>query len=443
MNESKDWLVGLQVYAYDVNEEGARAIVDAALEIGANTIFVAISYLDRITSTEEDRSPRLFRNPVRKHHGVEAYIHPTFDRYPTKLIPPVGDDPGLDGDQAYQSLRQAAEPFGITVIPWILFLHQKIAEQAPETQVVNAAGKHIPGWLCPSRAETHQFVKAIVEDIIERHHPPAIFIDGVRYPEPNPSNLMNYCTCFCEACFSEASARGIDLEPIRLSLFDQVNGLTNNAPYFIEESLTNLSSGFRVLRTSATQSGFLDWFRFRHAMIERVIASIKQATQGRTELWLDVWPPTYGWLLGQDLSMLAPYSYATRPFTYHQIGGGADIPGLIRSIVRDPASQQSLYQIFRGFFNFPGPASFEEFLSRGLDPKFITVESVFAKQLLSGHSKMLAGLQIWHVGVDGVRSALEHALLAKPDGVVLHCYGWATSDEIRAAGDWIKNQRHL
>ncbi len=52
--------------------------------------------------------------------------------------------------------------------------------------------------------------------------------------------------------------------------------------------------------------------------------------------------------------------------------------------------------------------------------------------MLAGHSKMLAGLQIWHVGEDGVRSALEHALMAEPDGVVLHCYGWATSDEISA-----------
>lgn len=440
MNKSVGWLVGLQVYAYDVNDEGAEAIVDAALEIGANTIFVAISYLDRITSTEEDRSPKPRRNPIRRYHATEAYIHPSIDRYPTGLTPPIGEDPGLDGDKAYQSLRQAAEPHGITVIPWILFLHQKVAEQVLEAQMVNAAGEHVSGWLCPSRADTHRFVRAIVADVVERHNPPAIFIDGVRFPEPNPGNLMNYCTCFCDSCFSEASARGIDLEPIRLSLLNQVNGLTNNTAMSLDESLKNLSSGFKVLRMSAMRPDFLDWFRFRHAMIERVIASIKQEARERTPLWLDVWPPTYGWLLGQDLSILAPYSLATRPFTYHQMGGGADIPGLIRSIGHDPASQQSLYQIFQAFFNFPGPSTFEEFLSRGLDPKFITIESVFAKHLLSGHSKMLAGLQMWHVGADGVHSALEHALLAEPDGVVLHCYGWATSDEIRAAGEWIKDR---
>ena len=441
MNVSNDWIVGLQVYAYDVNDEGAKAIVDAALEVGANTIFVAISYLDRITSTEEDRSPRPKRNPIRKHHGTEAYIHPTNDRYPSRLAPPIGDDPGLDGDEAYQSLRQEAEPHGIKVIPWILFLHQKIAEQAPEMQMVNAVGERVPGWLCPSRTDTHRFVQAIVEDVVERHSPPAIFIDGVRYPEPKPGMLMNYFTCFCDSCFSEAAARGIDLEPIQQSMRTQVNELINSPVMSIEESLINLSSGFRVLRMSAMQPILLDWLRFRHAMVERVIASIKQVAGESTALWLDVWPPTYGWLLGQDLSRLAPYSFATRPFTYHQMGGGADIPGLIRSIGRDPASQQSLFQIFQKFFNFPGPSTFEEFMSRGLDPEFITVESVFTKHLLSERSKMLAGLQIWHVGADGVRSALEHALLANPDGVVLHCYGWATDDEIRAAGEWIKDRK--
>jgi len=440
MEKTSEWLIGLQVYAYDVNDEGADAVVNAALQIGAGIIFVAVSYLDHITTTKKGRAPTLQHNPHRQKHGIEAYIHPTADRYPPRLVPPVGDDPGLDGDAAYESLKQAAEPYGITVIPWVLFLSQRVAEHVQETQVVNAAGDFIKGWLCPSRPDTIRFVQGLVEDIIEKHHPPAIFIDGVRFPEPGPHGLIDFCSCFCDSCYAEAKARGIDLEIARRSLIRQVEALKKNPKAFVEEALVNLSSGFGMLRKIATQSSILDWLRFRHSMIERLIATIKQTANGRTELWLDVWPPSYGWLLGQDLSLMAPYAQVTRPFTYHRLGGGADIPGLIGSISPNHDIQQALYRLFQAFFNFPGPSTFEEFLERGLDPEFITVESVLTKEMLAGHSKMLAGLQIWHVGKDGVRSALEYACRAEPNGVVIHCYGWATSDEISAAGQWFKDR---
>lgn len=440
MEKTSEWLIGLQVYAYDVNDEGADAVVNAALEIGAGIIFVAVSYLDHITTTKKDRAPALQHNPHRQKHGIEAYIHPTADRYPPGLVPPVGDDPGLDGDAAYESLKQAAEPYGITVIPWVLFLSQRVAEHVQETQVVNAAGDFIKGWLCPSRPNTIRFVQGLVEDIIEKHHPPAIFIDGVRFPEPGPHGLIDFCSCFCDSCYAEAKARGIDLEIVRRSLIRQVDALKKNPKEFAEEMVANLSSGFGMLRMMAAQSSILDWLRFRHSMIERIIATIKKKADGRTDLWLDVWPPSYGWLLGQDLSLMAPYAQLARPFTYHRLGGGADIPGLIGSISPDHDIQQALYRFFQAFFNFPGPSTFEEFLEGGLDPEFITVESVLTKEMLAGRSKMLAGLQIWHVGKDGVRSALEHAHKAETDGVIIHCYGWATSDEISAAGQWFKDR---
>ncbi|UCB45545.1 MAG: hypothetical protein JSV25_15265 [Spirochaetota bacterium] len=401
---------------------------------------MAISYLDHITTTKKGRAPVLQHNPHRQSHGIEAYVHTTSDRYPPGLVPPVADDSSLDGDVAYESLKQAAQPYGIRVVPWILFLSQRVAENAPETQVVNAAGDFVKGWLCPSRPDTIQFVQGLVEDTIERHHPPVIFIDGVRFPEPVPHSLIDFCSCFCDACYEKAKARGIDLGIARSSLISYVEALKNNPGAFAEEAMVSLSSGFRMLRKMATQNAILEWLRFRHSIIERLIAAIKQTADGRTELWLDVWPPSYGWLLGQDLSLLAHHAQLARPFTYHRIGGGADIPGLIGSVSPDHDIQQALYRLYKSFFNFPGPSTFKEFLERGLDPEFITVESVLTKEMLAGHSKILAGLQIWQVGKDGVYSALEHAFMAEPHGVILHCFGWATSEEISAAGQWFKDR---
>lgn len=436
---AKRW-IGLQVYAYDVNDEGADAVVNAALKIGANVIFVAISYLDHITTVQEGRAPTLKQNPRRKTHGIEAYIHPTASRYPAGLVPPVGDDPGFDGDVAYAALRKAAEPHGITVIPWVLLLSQRVAELAPDAQVVNAAGEVVKGWLCPSKPENVHFVRGLVEDVVERHKPPAIFIDGIRFPEPKSHQLVDFCTCFCDACRKEAAARGIDLEAARRSLLHQVEAINTDPKAFVDKARLDLSSGFRTLRGIAGDRSLLDWLRFRHAMIERLVTNVKQVTNDRTELWLDVWPPSYGWLLGQDLSLLAPYAKATRPFTYHRLGGGADMPSLICSVSPDPSVQQEFYRLFQAFFNFPGPDTLKEFLERGLDPEFITGESSLTKEMLGDRSKTLAGLQIWHVGPEGVRSALDHALAAEPGGFVLHCYSWATPEEIDAAGRWFRHQ---
>jgi hypothetical protein len=99
---------------------------------------------------------------------------------------------------------------------------------------------------------------------------------------------------------------------------------------------------------------------------------------------------------------------------------------------------QQLYDVYLAFFGFAGPSDYDQFVRRGLDPKWVTQETALAGRLLGGRSKLAAGLQLWQMGPAGVRDALDHALAASPDGVILHCYGWSTRDELQAAGDWLR-----
>jgi hypothetical protein len=105
----------------------------------------------------------------------------------------------------------------------------------------------------------------------------------------------------------------------------------------------------------------------------------------------------------------------------------------------DAVTQQILYEGFLEFFGFIGPEQYGDFLAEGLPPRFITDETRFLIEMLDGRSRSAAGLQIWQMGRDGVEEALTHAREARPDGVILHCYGWATMEEIAAAGDWIRS----
>lgn len=440
MSFEHTWMVGLQAYPYDVHDEGPDAVLEAAKLAAANVIFLCVSYNDLITTQDPLRAPRLLHNPMRERHGDHAFLRPTASRYPAGLIPPIGADAALDGGEAYRALRPAAGRDGVAVVPWLLLLSQRVAMQAPGQSVVNVRGDLVPGWLCPNRPGTIEFVRALTDDLVTQLAPPALFLDGARFPEPRPGRLADGLACFCDDCYGAAGEAGIDLDVVRSELVGLIDGVERNPEGIAREVVRACHSGFRAVRAGASRVSLLGWLRFRQESVERVVRAAYEVVKGRTELWLDVWPPTYGWLLGQDLTRLAGYSQWTRPFTYHRWGGGADIPGLIGSLDNSPSTQQAMYEAFRAFFQFPGPDTFAEFLQRGLDPAFITEETAFLAELLGDRSRPVAGLQIWDVGRAGVGEALECAIAAKPRGVILHCYGWATYEELAAAGDWLRER---
>jgi hypothetical protein len=430
------WLTGLQAYAYDVIDEGAEAVVEAASSCAADVILLAVSYLDHFPQTERGTAP--LRNPHRKLHGMEAYIRPSPGHYPAALIPPLSDDPGADGEAAYSALREVAEPRGIAVVPWVLLLTHPVARQAPAYGVVNARGEVVPGWLCASRPEATEFARALLSDVVDKFQPSAIFLDGIRFPSAAVHGLVDLFSCFCDACHESARAQGLDLAAARKSLLALADLVEKDPAEAARLGSEIMATGLTTLRTVARHPAVLDWIEFRHRAIDRLVKGAQESIAGNAELWLDVWPPSYGWLLGQDLARLGHHGSWTKPFTYHRWGGGANIPAIIGRLSSDPVVLQQLYGVYRAFFGFAGPSDFGEYAERGLDPDWVTSESALAASLLGGHSKLAAGLQLWQVGPTGVREALDSALKARPDGVFLHCYGWSTLEELHAAGDWLR-----
>lgn len=438
MDGHTPWLTGLQAYAYDVIDEGAEAVVEAASSCAADVILLAVSYLDHFPPTERGTAP--LRNPRRKLHGMEAYVRPSPGRYPAALVPPLSEDPGADGEAAYFALRAVAEPRGIAVVPWILLLTHPVAQQAPAYGVVNARGDLVPGWLCASRSATAEFAQALLSDVVDKFHPPAVFLDGIRFPGPGAHGLVDLFSCFCEACKESAETQGLRLAASQASLLSLAELLEHDPAAAARLGATTLSAGLTTLKAVARHPDVLDWVEFRHRTIERLVRGARECIAGKAELWLDVWPPSYGWLLGQDLARLGRHGSWTKPFTYHRWGGGADIPAIIGRISSDPVVLQQLYDVYRAFFGFAGPSGFEEFAQRGLKPEWVTAETALAATLVEGRSRLAAGLQLWQMGRAGVREALDHALMARPDGVFLHCYGWSTLEELQAAGDWLRER---
>jgi hypothetical protein len=300
-------------------------------------------------------------------------------------------------------------------------------------------GDVVNGWLCPNHPDTPLFVEALITDVVTRLKPPAVFIDRIRFPEWGTRGLIDVCACFCDHCCAKARASGLDLEESRLELVTVLARLAENPKEVANAVLNGTASPLQGFRAAANHSAVAAWLIFRQRSIEQIVKVARAAADaGRSELWLDVWPPSYGWLLGQDLALLTKYATWTKPFTYHQVAGGANIAEFIALSATDLKVREQLYRAYLAFFGFPGPETFAEFSRRGLKPAFITSETMFAKHLLRGGSKLAAGLQLWQMGPDGVREALSHAAQARPDGIFFHCHGWATLDELEAAGTWLR-----
>lgn len=432
-------LIGLQLFPYDVVDEGEDLVISNAQLAGATTLLPAVNY---IREDQPIPAGELPHNGKRRRYVTDGglYFRPDARRYPTTLLPPeTGED--IDAEAALRGLTDAASARGLNVIPWLSLLNGRVAETG-WCSVVNVRGERVAGWLCPSQDKTREYVRALVGDVLDQFRASAVFMDRFRFPEWGSNGPADLFTCFCDSCFQQAQARGVDIDRIREHLLNIVDSVEKDPAGAVEAAQDAVGCGLRMMRSLSLHRVVLDWLTFRHLLVERIAIAAHEAAMARSaKLWLDVWPPSYGWVLGQDLARLGRYGEWTKPFTYHKLAGGANIAGMISTVAPDQETGEALYSVFQRFFGFRGPNRFSQFADKGLDPEFISSESVFARSLLGGRSKLAAGLQLWQVGPSGVRTALEHARLADPDGFIFYCYGWASVEELAAAGEWLRERR--
>jgi hypothetical protein len=431
--------VGLQLMAYDVLDEGPEAVLEGAQLLGADALLLGVSLHEGQIRFEPGRAGDLLHNPKRKHHLRAIDWRPGDAGYPPELTPSDEVSDGTDGALALEQLANAAAGSSLEVVPWATLLTQPVAYAAPASCVVDARGKPaVPGWLCPSRPETVAYVRALIRDFAHRSGCRSIFIDRMRFPEWGPAGPIGFFSCFCDSCLARAKSEGFDIEAARRALLELVDALEHDPEGAAERAAATFASGAATLRSTVAHGEIADWLRFRHRIVEDLVREARdEASSHEVELWLDIWPPSYGWLFGQDLGRLAEYGSWVKPFTYHRWGGGADIAGLIAEVSDEDSVQESLYRAYAAFFRFPGPDRFAEFRKVGLAPGFITSETALAGEMLDGRGHLAAGLQLWGSGKEELHTALEHAWAASPEGVFFHCYGWASFDEMRIAGEWI------
>lgn len=421
---------GLQLFPFDVRDEGLERVLDLSLNaVRANTLLAAVSYIDE---QQPQPSGLLPHNTVHSTYATRSgfYFEPDWDTYPPGLRPARSAEEA--GEHELHALKEACTELGVAFVPWLQLLGGGFSWANDTPWVVNASGEPVPGWLCPRKQVVRKFVTAVVHDVIRRFHSRVLFVDRIRYPEWGPHGLIDACTCFCGECQQAAEAEGLDIGALRARLNEVIGSLEGRVERLRPGLPDSLATALPLL---AGRREWLHWLQFRAEGLTGCVEAAAHAAEPNAKLWLDLWPPTYGGLLGQDLGALAQQSAMVKSFAYHRLAGGANIAGYIRALAHSREARQFLYREYLQVFGLDGPHHFEQFEADGLALSFVTDETC---RTVRGSAPVpaCAGVQVFQVGSRGVFQALEAARAAGPAGYMLYAYGWASEDELRTAGEW-------
>ena len=420
-------MAGIHLHPHDIVDEGTGQILRLIGDMGD------IEYIFPEVNTIFERNPypkgRLPHNPVHEYVQGLGTLHVQVDAaavYPN-LYQQI-DISILSGEDPLAELKEATDGSRYRVIPWVNLLNGDFRGNTANNNVIDFRGRTVDHWLCPNGPDVIPMWSKILLAITERYGYTTYLIDRIRFPdwagkEVRPQGIFS---CFCPHCRSKMQSKGID----PLQLINEMKTITSRLK---EQS-------FESAVTSMIQSETIKrWIVFRQdsvsSFVERLLAEVKKGNP-QIRLWLDLWPPSYSWLLGQDYNRLTKVSDTLKHFPYHKLGGGADVQGFIEYFAQTPEKQEEAFQAFLKFFGLNYELSYESFKRKGYPLEFIKNENDKVRELSQPGTKIFSGIQMWNIGPEDLFEAIVAARASAADDVLYYCYGWAETELFRAVGEW-------
>jgi hypothetical protein len=414
-------VAGIHLHPHDILDEGTDAIlrrIDGLADtdllfVEVNTIFERNPYPTGV----------LPHNPVHDVVLGTGTLHARLPASTTRIFQRV-DPSVLAGVDPLRTVVEATLDTRFKVVPWVNVLNGDFLGAALENAVVDHRGDPIDHWLCPNAADVSAMWVETLSAIQTTYGLSTFLIDRIRYPDwagvrVNPRGLL---TCFCRHCRLAMDRDGIDAGAVTRQL-DRVIGQVKRGEF------DGAADGLRhdpVLR---------DWHSFRQRSVTALIQRLRAGTEGHAiELWLDLWPPAYSWILGQDYTALTRVSRVLKHFPYHKLGGGADVQGLITHIARDETSRELAFDAFKRLFSLPFALTYAQFSARGFPIEFVRQQNDRVRQLSLPGTVVYSGIQMWNVSPAELLDAIEAADTSACDDIIYYCYGWAGDALFDAAG---------
>lgn len=418
-------------------DEGASTVVERVVDRAGIETLVAE------TMTVEERHPyprgELPHNPRHRVVFTKAMLEVPLSGavFEGLGFRPVRSEPAVAGEDYIVRLAGAARTRGARVLPWVKAVNGAFEGDAPVQRTLT--GVPVSTWLCPTRPETRTYLIRLVEGILDHYGEDALLLDRLRYPdwsgaEVRPERLL---TCFCDACIREMSRAGIDVSRLAERLAPLARGSGDPGA---------LAAFLDAVRGEGREPEIRAWLAFRKAAITGLAQHLRRALDARrikTTLWLNLWPPSFGWLLGQDMRALAPFCDGAKIFPYHRLGGGADLAGLVQA-GSDRGRLRGGEEAFRALvraFDLPYELSFEAFQAHGFPIDFVGRETRKAAQALGPGKPVFAGIQIWETPGEEIEAACQVARDEGADGFFFYCYGWASLEALDTVGRVVRSLR--
>jgi len=445
---SKKFNVGMQVHAHDIKYEGADTVIATMRKIGGiSTVYATCNYI-------EERHPypkgELTHNPIKKVYYTKGgvYFEPHLEYYKKSVLKPQRT-PELDlkDFDALKAIASSAKENGMRILAWTIALNDPVvAHKYGKYGMVDVYGKKVLGWICPSNVEVRSYLLSLIKDVINSYDVDGIFLDRIRFPEwsGHGKGFDSAFTCFCEECLKRAKRSRINLAKTRKAVKRIADSIKDNRiPQIVSKFLDYRKGCLDLAKILVDVAELGEWINNRQDMITDFISEAYEVVKDispRLEFSLDLWPPSYSWLLGQNYRKLKKYCDSVKYFSYHKLGGGVDMRAVFQELENlNPDLKASAFlDLFYRFFGFSGPNNLDEFGEKGFTIDFVLEETLKALEETSREVKVYPGIQIWNVAPEEIKEAVGKSFETDVDGVIAFCYGWATLENIESFRDAIQ-----
>lgn len=187
-------------------------------------------------------------------------------------------------------------------------------------------------FACPNHPGVKANILAHLDVLLQRYDFDGVFLDKIRFPSP-ANGLDEMLSCFCPHCHRAATAFGLDLEQVRVTLVRP--HLSADASQR-SRSVPSLVAGWTaaLLKDLPLIQQFL---AFRADCITRLVGEISSVIRQRgRQLALDLFSPGLAPWVGQDYRALTAYAAWCKPMVYRYANGPAglrmEIPKLIQEL---------------------------------------------------------------------------------------------------------------
>lgn len=417
---------GIHIHPHDILDEGPEQIVK---RIG---VLRDVRHIFTAANMMFERNPYpagiLPHNPKRTFVQSTGTFHLAVDTASvyTELYQKVDETIRMGADPL-RDILAGTRGTEYEIVPWLNVLNGDFTgAKLRNNQVIDFRGNEVDHWLCPNGEDVLPMWSRLLAEVHQEYGCRTFMIDRIRFPDwagkrTNPGGLFS---CFCERCRKGMEAHGLD--PRRMiAAMENVTDLLANKQFCQAQSAITESSLFR------------SWIRFRQnsvtAFVGGVIAETKK--QADVSFWLDLWPPSYAWLLGQDYTELTKHCGVLKHFPYHKLGGGADVQGLIEYFAADTVEREEAFRAFMRLFRLDYDLSYREFQQKGYPIRFIGEENGKVRALSAPGTQIYSGVQMWNLPAQELAEAIIAAKASDADDVIYYCYGWAEEELFATAAN--------